>query len=57
MLSIHIVRNEPLEPGSTVYTYRWVAMENYTEIERGTVTHDRGDGWRELVRKVVDNEE
>jgi hypothetical protein len=54
MLSLYIVRDEPLEDGRTEYTYRWVAKVNYSEIERGTVTHNRADGWRALVKRIVE---
>lgn len=56
MLKLCIVRDDVLEDGRTEYGYHWIVFENYTEIERGTVTHNRADGWRELVRKTIEQE-
>ena len=56
MLIIRII-NDTTGPDDAA-NYDYVVHVNRTELARGRVTnHDRADGWRELVKRVAEDEE
>ena len=53
MLTVYIVRDATYQDDKAA-RYGYIVQENYNTIASGRIKgHNRADGWRELVRRVL----